>query len=168
MSTAPAIWDLQDPIIARIEDQINWYDGKSSKCQKTYKRIKVIEIIAAALIPFLSALHISDATPQPLTLAHIPLTIGTVTALLGVLITILEGVLQLNQYQQIWVTYRATCEALKHEKFTYIAKAGVYAAPGDAHALLAERAETIGSQENSKWASLQQPQKVAKAGASEQ
>ena len=124
MTTAPVIWDLQDPIIARIEDQINWYDAKSSKCQKTYKRIKVIEIIAAALIPFLSALHISDVTPQPFTLAHIPLTIGTVTALLGVLITILEGVLQLNQYQQIWVTYRATCEALKHEKFTYIAKGG--------------------------------------------
>lgn len=167
MTTAPVIWDLQDPIIARIEDQINWYNAKSSKCQKTYKRIKVIEIIAAALIPFLSALHISDVTPQPFTLAHIPLTIGTVTALLGVLITILEGVLQLNQYQQIWVTYRATCEALKHEKFTYIARAGVYAAPGDAHALLAERAETVGSQENSKWASLQQPQKAAKAGASE-
>jgi len=164
MSTPALVWDLEDPIIARIEEQINWYDGKSSKCQKTYKRIKVIEIIAAALIPFLSALHISDVTPQPPTLAHIPLTIGTVTALLGVLITILEGVLQLNQYQQIWVTYRATCEALKHEKFTYIAGAGVYASATNAHALLAERAETIGSQENTKWTSLQQPQKAAKAG----
>jgi hypothetical protein len=84
---------------------------------------------------------------------------------LGVLITILEGVLQLGQYQQTWVTYRATCEALTHEKFTYIAGAGVYAsAAANAHALLTERAETIGSQENTKWASMQQPQK-AKAGA---
>src|SRR5271166_2257657 len=164
MSTAPVVWNLEDPTIARIEEQINWYDGKSSRCQNAYKRIKVIEIIAAALIPFLAALHISDATPQPPTLAHIPLTIGTVTAFPGVLITILEGVLQLNQYQQIWVTYRATCEALRHEKFTYIAGAGVYASAGNKLALLAERAETIGSQENSKWASLQQPQKAAKAG----
>ena len=161
MSVTVNAWDINDdPVIARIEDQINWYDGKSIKLQKTYKRIKVIEIVAAALIPFLSALHISDASPQPFTLAHIPLTIGTVTALLGVLITILEGVLQLNQYQHLWVTYRATCEALRHEKFTYIAGAGVYAGNVSAHALLTERAETMGSQENTKWASVQQPQAV--------
>jgi hypothetical protein len=67
-----------------------------------------------------------------------------------VLVTVLEGILQLNQYQQTWVTYRTTCEAMKHEKFTYIAHAGVYATVTDARALLAERIETIGSQENSK------------------
>ena len=158
MSTTPATYDTSDPIIARLEDQINWYDKKSSNCQTKYKWIKSIEIIAAALIPFLSALHLSNTN------SHLPITLGTITALLGVLITILEGVLQLNQYHQTWVTYRATCEALKHEKFTYIARAGVYAAPTDAHALLAERIETIGSQENTKWASLQQPQK-SKDGA---
>jgi hypothetical protein len=154
MITAPGTYDTSDPIIARLEDQINWYDVKSSKCQKRYKWIKGIEIVAAALVPFLSALHLSDVN------SHLPITLGTVTALLGVLITVLEGVLQLNQYQQIWVTYRATCEALKHEKYTYIAKAGVYATASDPRALLAERMETIGSQENTKWASLQQPQKA--------
>lgn len=164
MSTPPAVYDKSDPIIDRLEDQINWYDAKSGKYQRIYKRIKVVEIIAAALIPFLAALHISDSSPQPFAVAHIPMTIGTITALLGVLITVLEGILQLNQYQQTWVTYRATCEALKHEKFTYLGKAGVYAAATDPRALLAERIETIGSQENSKWASLQQPQKAAKAG----
>ncbi len=160
MSTTNAAWEpKEDPIIDRIEDQINWYDNKSIKLQKTYKRIKLVEIVAAALIPFLSALHLSDVS------SHLPITIGTITALLGVLITILEGVLQLNQYQKTWVTYRATCEALKHEKFTYIAGAGVYASAPNPHALLAERAETIGSQENTNWISLQQPQK-AKTGES--
>ena len=162
MSTAPGLeWDLQDPIIARVEDQLNWYDKKSSKSQKQYKRIKLIEIIAAAFIPFLSALHFSDTGLHFPFISSSALTvvIGTTTALLGVLITILEGVLQLLQYQQIWVTYRATCESLKHEKFTYIAQAGVYASATNPRALLAERAETIGSQENTKWTSLQQPQK---------
>lgn len=154
MSTAPTTYDPSDPIVARLEDQINWYSAKSSKCQKKYKWIKGVEIVAAALIPFLSALHLSDVD------SHLPITMGTITALLGVLITVLEGVLQLNQYQQIWVTYRATCEALKHEKYTYIARAGVYATASDPRALLAERIETIGSQENTKWASLQQPQKA--------
>jgi hypothetical protein len=159
MSTPPVVWNLEDPVIARIEEQINWYDGKSSKCQKSYKRIKIVEIFSAALIPFLSALHISGDS------SHLPITIGTITALLGVLITILEGVLQLQQYQQIWVTYRATCEALKHEKFTYLAGAGVYATAASPRALLTERAETIGSQENTKWASLQQPQKFDKSSS---
>jgi hypothetical protein len=143
-----------DPIIERLEDQISYYDAKSSRCQKSYKGIKLVEIISAALIPFLAALHVAD------THDYVKAAFAIATALLGVLITILEGVLQLQQYQQIWVTYRATCEALKHEKYTYIAKAGVYASAADPRALLAERIETIGSQENTKWTSLQQPQKV--------
>lgn len=154
MTTAPVSYDRSDPIIDRLEDQINWYDAKSIKLQKTYKRIKVVEIVSAAFIPFLSALHVSRID------AGLPVTFGTITALLGVLITLLEGVLQLNQYQQTWVNYRSTCEALKHEKFTYIAHAGVYASVADPRALLAERMETIGSQENTKWASLQQPLKA--------
>jgi uncharacterized integral membrane protein len=161
MSTAPTTYDPSDPIVDRLEDQIKYYSEKASKCQKQYKRIKLIEIIAAALIPFLSALHFSDAKLHfPFaTVVSLSAVVGTLTAFLGVLITVLEGVLQLQQYQHIWVTYRATCEALKHEKYTYIAGAGVYTSAENKRALLAERIETIGSQENTKWTSLQQPQK---------
>lgn len=160
MSTPPNVWNLEDPNIKRIQEQIDWYDRKSSFNQKRYKLIKVIEIIAAAFIPFLSALHFSDPNYLfPGTSVRFATVAGTITALLGVLITILEGVLQLYQYQKNWVTYRGTCEALTHEKYTYIAKAGVYATGDNTHALLTDRAETIGSQENTKWASLQQPQK---------
>jgi len=41
----------------------------------------------------------------------------------------------------------------------YLAKGGDYAKAPDPLALLAEHIETIGWQENTKWASLQQPQK---------
>ena len=161
MSAIVNAWDVNDdPNIARIEEQINWYDKKSSIYQKKYKRIKLIEIVAAALIPFLAALHFSDPNVLfPFTRVRLVTVVGTFTALLGVLITILEGVLQLQQYQQNWVTYRATCEALKHEKFTCLAGAGIYGTAANPHTLLTERAETIGSQENTKWASLLQPQK---------
>jgi hypothetical protein len=168
MSTSATVWNLEDPNIKRIQEQIDWYDKKSGIYQKRYKRIKIIEIIAAALVPFLSALHFSDPTVLfPFTSLRFATVVGTLTAMLGVLITILEGVLQLEQYQKNWVTYRATCEALIHEKFTYIAGAGVYAAAASTnpHALLVERAETIGSQENMKWTSLLQPQKDTKAGS---
>ena len=147
-----------DPIIERLEDQISYYDAKSSRCQKSYKGIKLVEIISAALIPFLAALHVAD------THDYVKAAFAIATALLGVLITILEGVLQLQQYQQIWVTYRATCEALKHEKYTYLARADPYKDAPDPHVMLAERIESLISQEHSKWASVQQKEFPVKTG----
>ena len=141
---------IADPIMERLDDQIKWYGDKSSHCQRFYKRIKLTEIIAAALIPFVVGARIPYA--------------AWVAGGLGVLITVLEGVLQLYQYQQIWTTYRATAEAMKHEKFIYLAKGGPYATATDPHGLLAERVEGLGSQENSKWASLVQQEQKAKAG----
>jgi hypothetical protein len=158
MSAAAVNLPVSDPVMARLDDQIKWYGDKSSHCQHTYKRIKLIEIIAAALIPFLAALRVSDSDP------HTRFAVGVLTAGLGVLITILEGVLQLYQFQQIWVAYRATAEAMKHEKFIYLAKGGPYATASDPHALLAERVEALGSQENSKWASVVQQEQKVKAG----
>ena len=79
-----------------------------------------------------------------------------VTAALGVLITILEGILHLNQYQQIWSSYRSTCEALKHEKFTYLGMAGPYAGAPNPRVVLAERVESLVSQEHAQWNSMQQ------------
>ena len=133
-----------DPIIERLEDQIAWYDKKSLTNQRTFKRIKVTEIVAAALIPFLAAGQ-----------QKIPWAVW-ITATLGLIVTVLEGLLHLNQYQQNWITYRSTCEALKHEKYLYIGKAGPYAKPEGSHALLAERIESLVSQEHAKWASIQQ------------
>jgi hypothetical protein len=137
-----------DPIMERLEDQISWYDRKSLTNQRVFKRIKMIEILAAAVIPFLAAFN--------------PPHIGWVTGALGVLITVLEGMLHLNQYQQNWIAYRSTCESLRHEKYTYLGKASPYANIADPHALLAERIESLVSQEHAKWASAQQQESKPK------
>ena len=141
MSEAEAVLG-NDPIFARLEDQIAWYDRKSISAQRVFKRIKILEILAAAIIPFLAAVNFP----------HDKL----VTAGLGVLITILEGFLHLNQYQQLWNTYRGTCEALRHEKYLFLGKAGVYATAADPRATLAEHVESLVSQEHARWSSLQQ------------
>ncbi len=133
----------------RLEDQIGWYDRKSISAQRTYKRIKIVEIIAAAAIPFLAAFKFS----------FMPM----VTGVLGVIITVLEGMLHLNQYQELWIAYRSTCESLKHEKYTYLGKASPYTNVADPHALLAERIESLVSQEHAKWASVQQEPSKANA-----
>lgn len=136
-----------DPIIERLEDQIGWYDRKSLDAQQTYKRIKVAEIVSAALIPFLAALQ-GPYAPYS----------GWVAGALGIVVTVLEGLLQLNQYQHNWISYRSICEGLKHEKYLYLAQAGPYGAAANPRALLAERIESQVSQENAKWAAVQQQQ----------
>jgi hypothetical protein len=135
---------VADPIMGRLEDQIAWYDCKSLQNQHVYKRIKVVEILAAATIPLIAALPIPHQ--------------AVITGSLGVLITVLEGLIHLNQYQQNWIAYRSTCEALRHEKYVYLGKASPYAGVADAYALLAERIESLVSQEHAKWAASQSPE----------
>ncbi len=133
-----------DPTMERLEDQISWYDRKSLMNQRYFKRIKIVEISAAALIPFVSAFNFQK--------------LAWVSGGLGVVITVLEGMLHLNQYEQNWIAYRSTCESLRHEKYVYLGKAGPYANSADPHALLADRIESTVSQEHAKWASVQQQQ----------
>ena len=131
-----------DPTLERLEDQIGWYDRKSGYNRRMYKWLKGVEIIAAGVVPLTAGLHLPAA----------------LTGSLGVLIAVLEGLLQLNQYLQNGISYRSTCEALKHEKYLYLAAAGAYATEDRAHAhtKLAERVESLVSQENSQWAALQE------------
>jgi len=44
---------------------------------------------------------------------------------------------------------------LKHEKYLYLAKAGPYLTAQNTQAMLAERIETLISQEGSKWLTVQ-------------
>jgi hypothetical protein len=116
---------------------------------------KTIVIVAAALIPFLSGLKLPGEW----------LGVGApqwITGGLGVLIAILEGLQQLHQYHASWISYRATCEALRHEKFFFLAKAGPYAGANDPSVLLAERVESVVSQENAKWTAAQVSAEPAK------
>jgi Protein of unknown function (DUF4231) len=152
MPVTPQPVSTDDPVITRLEDQIVWYDSRSRSAQHIFKRIKIVEILSAALIPFLAGL----------TFRHDKL----VTAGLGVLITILEGILHLNQYQQLWNTYRSTCEALRHEKYLYLGQAGPYSGAPNPHALLAERIESLVSQEHAQWSAIQQqPNRTANSAA---
>ena len=134
--------DATPPTLVRLEDQIGWYDNKSQRAQSWYKGLKIVQLVTAGIIPFLAAFDISH--PE------------RVTAFLGLVILIVEGLQQLNQYQNNWISYRSTCEALRHEKYLYLAGAGPYAKVDQALPLLADRIEGLISQEHAKWLSAQQ------------
>lgn len=121
--------------LERLEKEKEWYSNKSSWNQKWFKRLKVIEIIAASLIPFFAGLNVSTVI------------IGG----LGVVVVVLESLQSLYQFQNNWTSYRSTAEALKHEKFLWQAKAGPYLNVENPNALFADRVESLLSTENSKW-----------------
>ncbi len=129
-----------NPTVERLEDQITWYDIKSVVNQRWFKALKATEIMAAAVIPFAAGFG-----------AHAVLIGG-----LGVIVVVLEGVHGLNQYQQNWSAYRSTCEALKHEKYLWLAKAGPYVNAQSPDVTLAERVESLISREHAKWVSARE------------
>jgi len=129
--------EADDPTMARLEDQIKWYDDKSGYNQRWYKRLKVAEIVAAALIAGTAGLALSRY----------------ILVALAVLLLVFEGLEQVNQYHANWISYRSTSEALKHEKYLYLGKSGPYAQEEGRHELLAERIESNVSQEHAKWVS---------------
>lgn len=132
-------WVASHPAWSRLEDQLDWYDNKSISCQNWYKRLKFVQISLAVLIPVFSQLD--------------PEFAKWATSIAGVTIAVLEGVQHMNQYSMLWVTYRATAERLKHEKFLFLSAAGPYKGQAEQHRLiaLAERVEEHVSTEHANW-----------------
>jgi hypothetical protein len=123
--------------LERMEGQIKWYSERSAWNQEWFKKLKVAEIVAAALVPFAAGLRAP----------------AIVTGLLGVIVVVLESLQSIYQFQINWISYRSTAEALKHEKYLWYAKAGHYLNAENPEALLAERIEALISTENAKWIS---------------
>jgi hypothetical protein len=129
-----------NPTLDRLEDQISWYDKKSAANQSWYKWMKMLTMVSAVFVPVLS---VQDWGRQ-------------FAAALGIIIVLAEGLQQLNQFQANWIAYRSTCEALKHEKYLYLAQAGPYQSTDARVTQLAERIEGLVSQEHAKWIAAQQ------------
>ncbi|MFN2629650.1 MAG: DUF4231 domain-containing protein [Gaiellaceae bacterium] len=129
-----------DPTLERLDDQIRWYDRKSAQNQRLFKMVKAAQLILAAAIPVVATIGVRAVVP----------------AALGATIVVLEGLQQLNQYQQNWTSYRSTCEALKHEKYLFLGLAGPYVGAAAPQTLLADRIEGLISQEHAKWVSARE------------
>ena len=124
---------------------------KSGKAQWWYKRLKAAQLVCAAAIPVVATIDVHAAA----------------MGALGAAVVVLEGISQLNQYAVNWQSYRATAEALKHEKYLYLAHAGPYAGSKDGTPLLADRIEGLISQEHAKWVSAREEADVGKLASSD-
>lgn len=135
------ILEKDEYLKSRLEDQIDWYDKKSSHHQKWYKVLKITEVTMGALIPVITTVQLP--------------WFATISAIFASCILICESLISIYKHRDNWIDYRRTSELLKHEKFMFLTMTGVYKNEKDSFALLVERCETIISSENINWANLQ-------------
>ena len=124
----------EDYIQQRVDDQIAWHSKKSGTNRKIYQTLTFIAIIAAACIPLLSAIAVLSENAGTMT----PLVAGS----LGVLITILSGANSLFRFHENWVEYRLIVEALKRERYLFLAGVEPYKAT-EAFPEFVERVEAL-------------------------
>lgn len=134
-------------IADRINDQIDWYSRKSQANQRWFKFLKLVELISAAIIPFLAG--IGEKIP------YHSVIIGS----LGVIIALSIGLSSLYKYHENWISYRTISEILKHEKYLYLTQCSPYNQE-DALCQLVQRVEGLISKENTQWSMYAEKSKI--------
>jgi len=135
--------------LEEISNRSKWYDRKATAKRTTYVRLKGFQLVLAASIPVISVAHTGEWQRWA-------------SACLAALIGIVEGFLQLGQYQQNWLLYRGTSEALKREELLHNAGVGPYAGAANKDDLYVERCDAVMSGESSQWMVAQQQAKSEK------
>lgn len=129
---------LETYLKERVQDQESWMEAKSGSSKKKYHRVKLFVILLSVSIPFL------------VTMIDVYAYFKYIIAGVGVLIAAAEGVLSLYDFQNEWISYRQTLEALKREKFFYATKSSIYK-KDSSFQFFVERIETILTMENKNW-----------------
>jgi hypothetical protein len=131
---------FKDYVENRYKDQMAYYSKAAGKNQKKYKQFQWILIILSALTPILAAFI--GRWPD----LQIPVVI------ISAIVAILTAGLKTFQYQEMWISYRATNEMLKPEIYYYNFSVGPYAEEGiDKETLFVSRVETILDKEHINW-----------------
>ncbi len=141
----------QEYIDQRVDSQIRWLSDKSEWNQRWFKRLRLWELILAALIPFLAA-YVEE---------HLYFRLGV--ALAGVIIAVMAGVIALYRFQELWIEYRTTAESLRREKILFETNVDPYKVD-DSFQRFVMRIEGILGAENSHWAEATNSASAGTAG----
>ena len=128
--------DEEEYIKNRLSDQISWYSQKSNFYKKWFYTARTAEIILASIMTILAT------TPILKNSLLIPF--------FSLSIVIIASLIALYKFQELWISYRTTSEALKHEKYLFKTKTQPYNEKGNFN-LLVKNVERIISSENSLW-----------------
>ena len=136
-------------VLTRYKNQLDWYSQKANLYKKITRIMSVIAVVMSLLLPVTTSVF-----PYEWKFRWISLTLS-----LGIgLVTSLESVFR---WRELWISYRATEEALKREYSFYVVRAGIYEDVEDPIAQFIVRIETILLNEHSKWIFSEKSEKMS-------
>ena len=145
--------NFDDYLKNRYWDQINYYEVKAGHNQRIYRCLQWALIILAALTPALIEFNLNDLIGKGF---------GHIATLTSVIVVILTAALKTFKYQENWINYRTTCEALKKEIYLYDAGLSDYQQSDDREAQFIDRVEALLARENTIWLTVQKKKEQQK------
>lgn len=130
-------------VIKRYEGQREWYSKKANSYKKITQLVSVAIVIMSVILPVATSVLPPEWKYRWFPVA-LSLGIGLATGISGV-----------YRWRELWISYRATEEALKREYSYYYVRAHGYAEADDPVAMFASRIEEILSDEHTKWVSAE-------------
>ena len=104
--------DAPTYIATRLDQQIKWYDQRSSKLKRRHRWLKIISISFSALVPV--SIAFSEKWAE----------LKYAAALFGAAVTVIEGISGLLKDKDTYLGYRSASEGLLQEKMKYESRSG--------------------------------------------
>ena len=143
-------------IVTRLMPQMEWYSREGRKCKKRYFRWTMAAISSSVLIPVVSVFADGSVWVKALIVA------------LGSVVTACNAYIAMNNFKELWLTYRGIREKLLRILYCYFNHAGAFSQSGTQEArdvLLINLCEEEMAGENSQWASYMQTEAGAQGSS---
>lgn len=152
----------------RYKNQLIWYEKHATNSRIIYYTCQFLIILFSSLIPIINVVPFDDSNSTDVASNSTNVVSNTTnvanttfsdtrmaSAILGGLVIITIGVLQLTRARENWISYRSTAEVMKSEYHRFNMEAGEYSTDNTNEKkriqLFTNRMETIISEEGKKF-----------------
>ena len=109
---------MNDYVEKRYQNQLMWYEKYANRGRITFYILQGLVIFFSASIPVINVIPSSFVDPDNIKIG---------TSILGALIVIILGILQITKSKENWISYRATANLMKSEYQKFNMETGDYA-----------------------------------------
>ena len=139
---------VEDYLQTRVDDQLAFYSNAANRAKKMHTRVNAVIIGFGAAVPVVVNL------PSTFGQTDVSLAIKLAATLMSLAVAVLTGWINFRKFGELWLSFRATEELLKQEKFLFITHAADYQDESQAFSLFVQRIEQAISSEHSKFRTL--------------
>ena len=117
-------------LVSRWLDQVAWMEGKASKAQKQYYRLRLVTVVGAVLVPALVSVSALDSDLAGIDIGAVGKIATWIVSLVVAVSAAIEGFFRFGER---WRNYRSTAERLKMEGWLFFQLAGPYSGEAATH-----------------------------------